>query len=201
MTNAGGAGNRAQCICVDGGADPLGGALWATGRPHPALLSKNQAAYPDEPTRGSARRACKPLLVGSLVGQAIVPAGGLSRPPSTRNRPFPDSERILSEKFVTKPFWSNAKACRLGRTCFSLSRRARLAAMWEVFLRLRVRHASHCEDARNSPEHRKSRPKAGDKLKHVLHKKPKPGGGLKPACSQDWLPHEDAQASAPAGAR
>jgi hypothetical protein len=42
-------------FCVNCGADPLGGALWATGRPRPALASKNQApAIIEEPARGPA---------------------------------------------------------------------------------------------------------------------------------------------------
>ena len=37
------------------GRTPLGGALWATGRPRPALASKNQAsATIEEPARGPA---------------------------------------------------------------------------------------------------------------------------------------------------
>ena len=42
-------------FCVNCGADPLGGALRATGRPRPAPSSKNQApAITEEPARGPA---------------------------------------------------------------------------------------------------------------------------------------------------
>ena len=48
------------------GADPLGGALWATGRPRPAL-----AACPYEPTRGSAAdQGVRPTT--STPGQLIA---------------------------------------------------------------------------------------------------------------------------------
>ena len=46
---------RWDSALINRGADPLGGARWATGRPGPALFSKNEApAIIKEPARGPA---------------------------------------------------------------------------------------------------------------------------------------------------